>query len=290
MSPLPCIVELRTASLRLALRPDLGGAVAGFWHQDVPVLCSVEPRHLAASRPSACFPLVPYSNRLGHRHFMWEDEAYSTAANMPGSAHSVHGTGWCEPWMLVHASATQALIVLDHEADAHWPFAFRATQSYVLNEGPTGAWLAMSLRITNTDARNQPVGLGWHPYFPRRAQSHVRLDCQGLWRTDPQTQLPTERVPYAGLNAAVAGLALDHVLTEWPGQAEIHDELLRVALSASTPYVIVFTPADRPLFCVEPVSHVSNAIQMESPCAHGLVNLAPGASSEIWMRLAVAAS
>ena len=26
----------------------------------VPVLCSVEPRHLAASRPSACFPLVPY--------------------------------------------------------------------------------------------------------------------------------------------------------------------------------------------------------------------------------------
>ena len=33
--------ELRAGALRLALRPDLGGAIAGLWHHGVAVLRSV---------------------------------------------------------------------------------------------------------------------------------------------------------------------------------------------------------------------------------------------------------
>ncbi len=36
-------LELRSGDLRLALRPDLGGSIAGLWLGDVPVLRSTEP-------------------------------------------------------------------------------------------------------------------------------------------------------------------------------------------------------------------------------------------------------
>ena len=50
---------------------------------------------------------------------------------------------------------------------------------------------------------------------------------------------------------------------------------------------MVYTPADRDYFCVEPVSHLSNAIHMADPAAHGLRALAPGESFEASMKLEV---
>jgi aldose 1-epimerase len=53
---------------------------------------------------------------------------------------------------------------------------------------------------------------------------------------------------------------------------------------------VIYTPQDKDYYCVEPVSHVSNAIQMSDPLANGLVALAPGQSTEAWMRLEVGAA
>ena len=80
-------LELRAGPLRLALRPDLGGSIAGLWHGDTPVLRSVEPAALAAPRKSACFPLVPYSEPPGlqalplarpRAHHRWPTSATTT--------------------------------------------------------------------------------------------------------------------------------------------------------------------------------------------------------------------
>jgi aldose 1-epimerase len=63
-----------------------------------------------------------------------------------------------------------------------------------------------------------------------------------------------------------------------------------VRLSSSLPYLVVYTPEGKPYYCVEPVSHVSNALHMAEPAAHGLHALAPGASLGAWMKLEVAAA
>jgi aldose 1-epimerase len=43
MTVTPLAVELSAGALRLALRPDLGGVIAGLWHGGLPVLRSTEP-------------------------------------------------------------------------------------------------------------------------------------------------------------------------------------------------------------------------------------------------------
>jgi aldose 1-epimerase len=280
--PEACVVELASGVMRLALRPDLGGCIAGFWHEGVAVLLSSEPSSLASPRPSGCFALVPCSNRVGQSRFTWRGEDFSLRANNGSSPHAIHGIGWERPWTVSGQSGAAATLQLVHTADGGWPFSFTATQRVELS----GGGLRLTLDLLNTDTRAQPVGLGWHPYFPRRAQSRLQVEVAGQWGRG-EDELPGQCTPATPLNAEVATLALDHCFEGWPGRARLSDEHFIVELTSSLRRVVVFTPADRPFYCVEPVSHVNNAVNSREPLARGLLELAPGESVQAWMNLAV---
>jgi len=260
----------------------VGGAIAGLWLGDVPVLRSSEAADLASSRQSGCYPLAPYSNRLGYRRFRWQGQDHTTAPNFDDNPHSVHGVAWQRPWSVVTSSTTEAELTCTHTPDADWPFAFTARQRFVL----TPEALEVHLAFTNQEAKPQPVGLGWHPYFPKRPRSRLHIQLTERWDNDA-SGLPTRHVPQPGIDGDVAHLAFDNCFEGWRGPARIRDEKLSLRLSSSLPYLVVFTPDNKPYYCVEPVSHVSNAIHMADPAAHGLRAVAPGATFDAWMKLEI---
>lgn len=276
-------IELTAGALRLALRPDLGGSIAGLWLGEVAVLRSTEPAGLPGARQSACYPLVPYSNRLGYRRFRWQGQDYSTQPNFDDNPHSVHGVAWQRPWQLVKRTATQVDIGYQHAPDADWPFAFEVQQRFVLSEDA----LELHLSFTNQAAHAQPVGLGWHPYFPKRPHSRLHIELTERWDNEA-SGLPTRRVSQSGIDGDVAHLAYDNCFEGWRGPARIRDDKLSMRMTSSLPYLVVYTPETSPYYCVEPVSHVSNAIHMAEPAAHGLRSLDAGATLDAWMRLEVA--
>ncbi|MBP5990069.1 MAG: aldose 1-epimerase [Piscinibacter sp.] len=275
--------ELHAGALRLALRPDLGGCIAGLWHRETPILRSVEPVELAAARPSGCYPLVPYSNRIGYARFRWKGHDFTTRPNNGESPHSIHGVGWTRPWERVSSSAVEVVLRYRHAADADWPFAFEATQYFNL----TPQSLHVEMVVTNLAEVAQPVGLGWHPYFPKRARSRLHIELAERWDGDA-TGLPVRKVAQPGIDAGVAHLAFDNCFDGWHGAARIRDERFSLQLSSSLDRLVVYTPPEKDYFCVEPVSHVSNAIHMADPLAHGLRSLAPGESTRAWMQLDIA--
>jgi aldose 1-epimerase len=279
----PSSCELRAGGLRLALRPDLGGVIAGLWLDGLPVLRSTEPEGLATARAAACYPLVPYSNRLGYRRFGWKGRSYEVAANVDNEPHALHGVGWQRRWSVKHRTDAGISLEFAHAGDADWPFAFHVEQSFEL----TPQALQITLTSTNTDPRMAPMGLGWHPYFPRRERSRIHLEAAARWETDA-AKLPVRSVTQPGIDADVAVLDFDHCFDGWRGEARLRDERLSLRLASSLERAVVYTPRDKPYFCVEPVSHVSNAIHMAEPARHGLVALAQGQTLGAWMRLAVA--
>ena len=226
------------------------------------------------------FPLLPYSNRLGQRRFRWRGHDYTTRANIADSPHSLHGVGWQRPWRIVSSSALEVVLELRHAGDADWPFAFSARQYLSLDAGSLNA----RLQLVNDDARAQPVGLGWRPAFVRRGRSRIHVEVAQRWDGDA-TLLPTRPVAQHGIDSDVAHLAFDNCFDGWTGAARVRDERLSLQLASSLTRLVVYTPADRDYFCLEPVSHVTNAIHMADPLAHGLVALAPGAALDGWMRL-----
>jgi len=274
--------ELRSGALRLAVRADLGGAIAGLWHGETPILRSTEPARLASAHEAALFPLVPYSNRLGYRRFRWRGKDYSTRANVAGTPHSLHGVGWQRPWAIVSSSALEVVLELRHEGDADWPFAFTARQYLALD----AASFSARLQLSNDADVEQPVGVGWHPYFVKRPRSRMHVELSHRWDADA-TLLPTRKVAQHGIDSDLSHLDYDNCFEGWRGPARIRDERFSLQLASSLAYLVVYTPRERDYFCVEPVSHVNNAIHMAEPAAHGLVALAPGATFDAWLRLDV---
>ena len=278
----PHSLELHAGALRLALRPYLGGAIAGLWHGETPVLRSTEPASLAQPRTSASYPLVPYSNRIGYCQFRWQGKEYTTVPNFGDNPHSVHGVAWLRPWEVVSSSSVDVSLRYRHAPDEHWPFAFEVLQHFTL----TPQALTVQFVFTNTDALAQPAGLGWHPYFPKRERSRLHIELASRWDSDA-TQLPINRAAQPGIDADVAHLDFDNCFEGWSGAAHIRDEKFSLQLTSTLPYLVVYTPQDKDYFCVEPVSHVSNAIRMADPVAHGLRTLQPGEAFEASMTLAV---
>jgi aldose 1-epimerase len=274
--------ELHAGALRLAVRPDLGGCIAGLWHRDTALLRSSDPTELTSARLSACYPLVPYSNRLGYRRFRWKGRDFTTAPNFDASPHSLHGVGWQRAWSIVSSSAVDVVLHYRHQADEHWPFAFEARQYFTL--GPTA--LHVEMQITNLADMAQPVGLGWHPYFPKRSRSRLHVELLNRWDNDA-VQLPVRKVAQPGIDSDVAHLDFDHCFEGWRGPARIRDEKVSLQLSSSLDHLVVFTPREKDYFCVEPVSHVSNAIHMADPVGLGLRSVAVGETVEAWMQLEV---
>ncbi len=144
------------------------------------------------------------------------------------------------------------------------------------------------MRITNTGDVAQPAGVGWHPYFPKRSRSRIHVELSERWDSDV-AQLPIRKVVQPGIDGDVSHLDFDNGFEGWKGPARIRDEKLSLQLTSSLSMLVVYTPQDKDYFCVEPVSHVGNAIHMADPAAHGLRTLAAGESLEASMTLDVTA-
>jgi aldose 1-epimerase len=220
---------------------------------------------------------------LAYQRFRWQDRDYSTAPNFDDNPHSVHGVGWLRAWEVVAYHEANAVLHYRHVPDAHWPFAFEAQQTFAL----TPHSLAVTLAVTNTADIAQPIGLGWHPYFPKRERSQLRITVSDRWDSD-ESQLPVRKVAQADIDDEVSDLRFDNCFEGWRGPAGIRDEMFSMQLSSNLTHLVIYTPADKAYFCVEPVSHVSDAIHSDEPAALGLRTLQPGERFEASMTLDIA--
>lgn len=126
----------------------------------------------------------------------------------------------------------------------------------------------VGMAIENLEARPVPAGLGLHPFFTRDADTELKCQTQGVWRTDAEV-LPIERVAVPPewdftVSRRVDTVVLDNCFDGWDGHAMITwpRRGLRLDLTASAPFrhLVIYVPTGSRYFCVEPVSHASGAI------------------------------
>jgi len=241
---------------------------------------------------SASFPLIPYSNRIRDGRFSFAEQTYQLPLNFGDHPHSIHGVAWQSSWQPIRITAAKAVIELDYRS-GDWPFPFRAVQSFELD----GAALRQEIAVTNTHDVPAPAGLGVHPYFPRHGGAVLQAEAEFVWLTD-ETCLPTERVACPpnwdlGHGIDVDNLLCDNQFEPWNGRASIKwpDQGLSLDLEASGDLdrLVVYAPEDEDFFCVEPVSHITDAFNRSAegmaPEASGMRILAPGETWRVWLRL-----
>ncbi|MBZ9771793.1 aldose 1-epimerase [Mesorhizobium sp. CO1-1-8] len=279
------LVSISEGIATVEIAPAAGGALASYrWRQNGSVVDWLRPADPAAinSRDAgamACFPLVPYSNRIRGGRFEFAGRTVELPTS-PDDPHHEHGHGWRRPWTVVRHEASATVLSYRHAADS-WPWSYEARQKISLVDGG----LIIALSLCNLSDMPMPAGFGLHPYFPSTSWTHVQAPVSGMWETDAEI-LPTRHVlPPAGSNPTtgfdVSETDFDTVFTGWARRARIswpeHGRQLDIEAEAPLDFLVLYTPPGEPFFCAEPVSNITDAFnRRDAGIDPGCIVLAPG--------------
>jgi len=280
----PELVTLRKGPALLQIAPAIGGSITRFgsitdgamtdWFRpaSAQALAALDPRGMA------CYPLVPFSNRIRNGAFRFAGRDVQLSHSV---AHALHGHGWLAPWRVASRADDRLELVFERPAD-DWPFAYRAQQAFELFPDT----LAITLSVENTGPAPMPLGIGLHPYFVRTRRTTLTARTGLIWETDTEI-LPTRLVEPGpardlGRGFVVDSLALDNCYTEWSGSAVIDwpERRKRMTMTATgqLSFFVVYTPAGADFFCAEPVSNATDAFNLAEQGRRdtGICVLAPG--------------
>ena len=294
------VVTLTAHDAAVEIAPAVGGAIAAVrWRgHDVLRRTDDDARAAADVRRFACYPLVPYSNRVAHAMLALADgSSFALARNMGDHPHAIHGVGWQRAWSADRLDGTVCLALRHEPRDgqaASWPFAFDATQAFTLVANDVTATLTVTMSIVNRDTRAFPFGLGWHPFFPRDASTMLGFRAASMWETDP-TCLPTHESRLAASPfsppRAIGATTLDNVFTGWDGTATVgwpsSGIQATVRADRMLDHLVVYVPPARDYLAVEPVTHMTDAFNRSArgDARTGTRRLAPGEARSCTMRI-----
>jgi aldose 1-epimerase len=278
---------LQFQATRVTLDPGRGGTIRELnWHghdilRPTPANAGDDPLD------TACFPMVPFVNRIAYGRFEFGGRAVQLERNWSEDPHPLHGQSWRKPWSVVSESASSATLRFEGGAD-EWPWRYRCEQHFHLQ--PDG--LSVELSLENLSDRPMPAMLGLHPYFPDATHAQLLAQLPRVWLTD-RAALPLEEVqtpPAWSFEPAraVKAVPLDHGFAGWNGIASLRWPDRTVTVRApECRYLHVFTPAERDYFCVEPQTAAPGALTRG---AGEVTPVAPGQRATIRVHFEVGAS
>lgn len=276
---------LQSGAWRARVLPDAGGLIAALAYGDVPVLRAMPPGS-RSPLDAACFPLVPWCNRIAEGRFDWEGAEVALARNFLPERHAIHGHGWQSAWAVESHGPGHCTLVHRHDGTAPgWPWAYLARQQIELSD--TGC--AITLSVTNLSERLMPAGLGLHPYLRRRPESRVQFAAAGVVAVGADLIPTGESLPPAHFADFAAGAGLpapliDHCFTGWDGTASVTDDCGTITLAAEGAGLLhLYAPEDPAILCLEPVSHLPDAAN-----AGAMPLCAPGETVSLSLRIGVA--
>lgn len=275
------MIELRDDDLSLGLVPEIGGSIAYFRvdGRDIMRPLSAEDAATGNVLGVASFPMTPYANRIDGNAFTFEGRSYRVAANNGSEPFNVHGSGWKSAWTVEEATAASAVLSLDHAGGADDPYAYRAVQRFLLEDGA----VSLMTEIENRGAARMPFGFGHHPWFPRDADVTLMFRARDFWLEAPMgvagdriSMAPEldfsdyRRLPEAWRNNNYG---------RWDGVAHLRFPGRGVGLTIEADplfaNLMFYADPKRDVFCLEPQTNVSCAFNKAGPDL-GVIALGPG--------------
>ena len=258
------IKKIANDKLSLALAPSYGASVTEFRfiggeHIMRPAVNFDDPRNMA------CFSMVPVVNRIENGRFSWRGNDYQMPANMPPEPHYNHGQGWhSKEWFVTEHTDRSITTTLNNNRD-EWPFSFTVEQTYRLEEQA----LVGELRFQNLEDFEVPVGLGFHPYFPKNAATRFTATVEQVALANYETMMPTKLVSEHDLlerlkQGTLGESFMDNSFFRWSGDCIVTQEShsLKMRSRSGFPHLHAYTP-EGDFISVEPIGNMTNAINFD---------------------------
>jgi aldose 1-epimerase len=224
--------------------------------------------------------LVPWPNRVAGATWTRDGGTHHLEPTEAARGNAIHGLVRRAEWTVTDRTAESVTLQVDVSGAQGWPFPFRTSISYTLDD--TG--LTVEHKVHNRGEQDMPFGVGTHPY-PRPGnvdvdECELTLAARTVLPVDLETMIPNgEPIDVAGTDYDFsAGRALRDVEldTAFGGCRAGADELVRHSVSYGTGgvslwadpsfgWVQVFTPGEFPgkgarAVAIEPMTCPPNAL------------------------------
>jgi aldose 1-epimerase len=282
-------IRLACGDLSAEVAPDIGGALAWFRAGDHPLLRPELTSGPYAGRAlgMACFPMVPFANRIARGRFRHAGLEILVACNV-SEPHPLHGHGWQAAWTVREQGARSAR--LEFRGGREWPWPYVAFEEFVLEADA----LTIVLGLCNLGDEPAPVSLGLHPFLRHRESMLLEGRAVCVWERDsegiPLAARPLPPDEPFNLPRHVARTDLDHCFDGWTGRAGIRwpDDRYALCIEAQGCRCLhVYSPAAEDYVCLEPVTARPDAFNPRPDDLAPLQVVAPGESTQLSMCLRV---
>lgn len=294
------IITLSGAGHTVRILPANGFNLFDWTVDGTPVM--MEAADMAAFGTKYGIPLLfPMPNRVKDSVYRWRGKDYLLQKR--GVKIARHGLVCDEPFAVAAMGADgekaycTAQIEIAQGSALHegYPFPCRLTVTYTL----TAQGVRMDAQVENTGAEDMPFGFAAHPYFTKRGDAErcfIKVPVKRYYETD-ENLIPTGRMLPAGEGTtiwddfhSVESLSLDTVFRGMSedacAQVKYDDLLLSIRASDCFRNAVVFTPKNKPGFCIEPQTCATNYINLHAQGLadeSGLLVLAAGQKFACWI-------
>ena len=228
--------------------------------------------------------LFPTPNRIKNAEYVWQGKTYTMTKR--GEKVLLHGLVKDEPFTVTRLEADEDSAVCEatislRAGDAlteGYPFPSTLTVVYTL----TAAGVHMDVTIRNDGETEMPFGFAVHPYFSKRGDANkvfIKVPCKRVYEADENLIPNGKIVPAEGGKViwddfhSVESLYLDNVFrgmsSDLESRVKYDDIILHISGSDCFRNAVVYTPHDRPGFCIEPQTNSTNCLNLH---AQGLLD------------------
>lgn len=242
--------------------PKLGGSLQELTLRNRTIIKKISSLEYKTSYASAI--LFPFANRIENGSYKFQKTSYNLEKNLEEENNAIHGLVFNKQFEVIDKrtttnSAILKLIYNETERVKGFPFKYSIGLMYTLSSDD----LKLDVIIKNTDISDFPFGLGWHPYFwsSDLYNSHINI------KTNKRLIVNEFNIPIKFDNTPLPDKLLIKdkifddcfVLNNNEVGFNTPDYNIDLSFSSKKNYVQLFTPKNRNIIAIEPLTSPSNS-------------------------------
>ena len=231
---------------------------------------------------TACFPLVPFCNRINKNKFLYKNRIYKFRNNSKLGKYYLHGDGWLNKWQILKKTNNSIEIQFLKKKNELSPYEYLSRQKFILFKNK----LKIYLSVKNLNDNALPFGLGLHTYYPMNELTKLHAKSKTYW-LENNNFIPTKIVNNSkkmnfNKPSSLPNKWINNCFNNWNGKAAIYwpekKMMLKITSSNNCKYFFLFVSDNKfeknfkkDYFSFEPMTHAVNAHNLKKK--NGLIEL-----------------
>lgn len=257
-------IKIETSNGSCVAKIDLnkGGSVQHLMLQNKTIIHDQIGINYASTFASAI--LFPFVNRVENGIYDFKGNRYELFKNQAEEQHAIHGLVYNKTFEIkeeiVEPNYSMVCLQFDSTDETEgFPFSYSIQLVYTLTE----ELLSLLIKVKNTDKREFPFSLGWHPYFwssdlsnsllLMESNAHIVKDDRNIPLNSVRKDIPSK--------IQIKDKIFDncYVLNDNRMSFITPDYEVDIEISDGENYVQLFTPPGRNCIAIEPLTSPSNS-------------------------------